>query len=87
MSNIKEVKIINRDWTCGDGCCYEWWYECEIHLDSGEVIKENILSEYNHNIQVRYSSEFNAKVWACKYAKDVLGYHLKFSSNLFTSRN
>jgi hypothetical protein len=27
---ITDYNIVSKDWTCGDGCCYEWWEELEV---------------------------------------------------------
>lgn len=43
MEIIYELHLNEREWTCGDGCCYESWYEPEIFKVDPYGKKETLM--------------------------------------------
>lgn len=85
MDPIEKIVVTYKDYTCADGCCYEDWYECAIHLNNGSIIDGDRVNEYSMPMTERFTSEQDAHIWACKMVKKLYGYHLKCSSPLFES--
>lgn len=63
-----KLRIYDNSYTCGDGCCYDYWFEAEV---DGELLKDgdtviqfrdscdilsNVLSRLG--VEVEYLSEY-----------------------------
>ena len=68
----KKVSLVFSDWdyTCGDGCCYEWGTYCKVNggeklvmhftdSNGAAIAVEEVLTHLGYEVEIDFDSESN----------------------------